>query len=141
MMEEESLGVEVPREAEAPESGAKIRSGRGRKVVTRRGRGRRVKKTRRGGDCMAKMRGKKSSKKARMAKPEFDESKVDWEWPNTFGGRYCPGNPEGKGTKLWIAIVRSFMDVIAPNLVGRSKTKMEANSDFRFLAVSVLWFA
>ena len=146
MMEEESLGVNEPVMVEEESLGVKEPS---EGVAMRRGGARR--KTRRsrrhgGGHKVkrAKTRGKKSSKKAKTAKADadgshtaeahFDASKVEWQWPNTFAGRYCPGTPGAKGTLLWIAIVRSFMDVVAPNLVGRSKSKKEARKGVRFFS-------
>ena len=47
--------------------------------------------------------------------------------PKTFAGRLCPKVEGNKGWLLWQHIVRSFVEIVAPNIMDRSRTKKEAS--------------
>ncbi|CAE7839923.1 unnamed protein product [Symbiodinium sp. CCMP2592] len=54
-----------------------------------------------------------------------DGKAEDDEMPNVFAGRRCPQTPGIKGWLIWQNIVKTFVEVIAPNLPERSRTKHE----------------
>ncbi|CAE7840759.1 unnamed protein product [Symbiodinium sp. CCMP2592] len=51
---------------------------------------------------------------------------VEFNYPKTFAGRPCPQIEGNKGWLLWRHIVRSFIEIIRPNILDRSRTRREA---------------
>ncbi|CAE7683038.1 unnamed protein product [Symbiodinium sp. CCMP2592] len=52
---------------------------------------------------------------------------VEFNYPKTFAGRPCPQIEGNKGWLLWRHIVRSFIEIIRPNILDRSRTRREAS--------------
>ena len=61
-----------------------------------------------------------------MEAEDVPSLEVEFNYPKTFAGRPCPVIEGNKGWLLWRHIVRSFKEIIAPNILDRSRTKREA---------------
>ncbi|CAE7704818.1 unnamed protein product [Symbiodinium microadriaticum] len=48
-----------------------------------------------------------------------------FKYPKTFAGRWCPNVEHSYGWYVWRHIARTFIEIIVPSIIGRSRSKKE----------------